>query len=195
MSRTGGPVRGAECPAVPTWTRQRAPFDLQAMKAFGFGLLLIVAAIGGYLMLRSPQGESPPEPAPAPAQAPSGEEPTPVEPRVGEVERVEESEVPREDRWLLPDNTWVRALNGAKEPAPLSAAWPDDKAWVPIVGIEKGADGIEWYRHSDGSVSTTRMIWRQDLGRMDAEVIHSHPNQTLPVEGVGPQLPNTGRGN
>ena len=74
------------------------------------------------------------------------------------------------------------ALNGAVAPPPLAHAL-GDRAFAPIVGVERSAAGIDWYLHADGMRSTTEMRWRHDLLRFDALT-----RVALPVEGT-PQLP------
>ncbi len=73
----------------------------------------------------------------------------------------------------LPDGTFVPALNGAVEPAPLATYW-GPFPWSPNGGIESG-QGVDWYRHADGSYSTTQMVWRRDLGREVAMTRVAHP--------------------
>ncbi len=73
----------------------------------------------------------------------------------------------------LPDGTFVPALNGATDPAPLQQFW-GPFAWSPIVGVRQGA-GIDWYEHADGSMSTTQMVWCQQLGRELAMTRVAHP--------------------
>lgn len=73
----------------------------------------------------------------------------------------------------LPDGSFVAALNGAVEAAPLQQYWgPFD--WSPITGVVR-AGPIDWYQHADGSFSTTQMVWRSDLGRMAAMTRVAHP--------------------
>lgn len=63
----------------------------------------------------------------------------------------------------LPDGTFVAALNGATDPAPLKQYWGSQVPWSPIVGVERNDQGVDWYRHANGSYSTTQMVWRSDL--------------------------------
>jgi hypothetical protein len=63
----------------------------------------------------------------------------------------------------LPDGTFAEALNGAIDPAPLRQSWGTGP-WSPIVGVERNSVGIDWYRHADGSYSTTERIWHGDKG-------------------------------
>lgn len=77
----------------------------------------------------------------------------------------------------LPDGTFVPTLNGATDAAPLARYW-GPYPWSPIVGTERSSAGIDWYRHQDGSYSTTQMVWRQDLGREAALTRVAHPGPT-----------------
>lgn len=76
----------------------------------------------------------------------------------------------------LPDGTFVPALNGAVDAAPLATYW-GPFPWSPIVGVQS-ADGIDWYQHADGSFSTTQMVWRSDLGHEAAMTRVAHPGPT-----------------
>ena len=80
----------------------------------------------------------------------------------------------------LPDGTCCATLNGAVDAAPLATYW-GPQPWSPIVAIEHSSAGIDWYRHADGSFSTTQMVWRQDLGRMAAMTRVAHPGPTAPI--------------
>jgi hypothetical protein len=74
----------------------------------------------------------------------------------------------------LPNGTFVDALNGAVDSPPMSDYWgPFD--WSPIIGIERSSAGVDWYKHADGSYSTTEMVMRSDLGRKVAMTRVAHP--------------------
>lgn len=74
----------------------------------------------------------------------------------------------------LPDGTFVPALNDAVDAAPLAQFW-GPFPWSPIVGVERSSANLDWYKHADGSYSTTQMVWRQDLGRHAAMTRVAHP--------------------
>jgi hypothetical protein len=77
----------------------------------------------------------------------------------------------------LPDGTFVKALNGATDAPSMEDFWgPFD--WSPIVGIESNSAGLDWYKHADGSYSTTQMVMRPDLGRMASMTRVAHPGPT-----------------
>ncbi len=59
----------------------------------------------------------------------------------------------------LPDGTFVEALNGATNPKPLAEFWGSQVPWSPIVGIEHNDQGVAWFRHANGSYSTTETRW------------------------------------
>lgn len=75
---------------------------------------------------------------------------------------------------LLPDGTTVPTLNDAIDAAPITQFW-GPTPWSPIVGVERNSAGIDWYKHADGSYSTTQMVWRSDLGRHAAMTRVAHP--------------------
>lgn len=75
---------------------------------------------------------------------------------------------------LLPDGTTVPTLNDAVDAAPIAQFWGPEP-WSPIVGVERSHAGIDWYKHADGSYSTTQMVWRSDLGRHAAMTRVAHP--------------------
>ena len=77
-------------------------------------------------------------------------------------------------RLELPDGSYVDALNGATDAPPMRDYW-GPFAWSPIVGVERSDAGVDWYRHADGSYSTTQMVLRKDLGRMAAMTRVAHP--------------------
>jgi hypothetical protein len=147
-------------------------------------ILLLALGAAVYWWPRGDAGHAPATPAtpqaptaPAPAPAPAKAEVTAAKPPAPA------AAAPDRSRQLeLPDGTFVDALNGATGCAPLSQFWSAQRPWSPIVGIEKGKD-IDWYRHADGSYSTTQMVWRQDLGRHDAMTRVAHPGPDAPAVG------------
>jgi hypothetical protein len=82
--------------------------------------------------------------------------------------------VDRQRQLLLPDGTYVPALNGAEDAEPIATYW-GPFPWSPIVGIETNSQGLDWYKHKDGSYSTTQMVWREDLGKKMAMTRVAHP--------------------
>lgn len=94
--------------------------------------------------------------------------------RVANNVAVDEPAVEPSSTLELPDGTRVDALNGAVDAPSMKDYWgPFD--WSPIVGVETSSAGLEWYKHADGSYSTTQMVMRPDLGRMAAMTRVAHP--------------------
>jgi hypothetical protein len=79
----------------------------------------------------------------------------------------------------LPDGTFVAALNGAVDPAPLQQFWGSQVPWSPIVGVERNDQGVDWYHHANGSYSTTQMVWRSDLAAYVAMTRVGHPGPAV----------------
>jgi hypothetical protein len=77
----------------------------------------------------------------------------------------------------LPDDTEVAALNGVANPPKL--LW-DLPQYHPIVAVERHG-ALDWFKHADGSYSTTMMNWRSDLGRYDATSFSLHPLAPAPT--------------
>lgn len=101
---------------------------------------------------------------------------------------------PAPETMLLPDGKRVATLNGATDVRPLASAWPKDRPWSPIVGVERSTAGVDWYVHEDGTRSTTEMRWRPDLGRADAVTRIAHPitNASPVPPGGAPGGPGAG---
>ncbi len=149
------------------------------MNATGFAAgVVAVAAVAwlGTSWLR--QGEANAAPVPVVSAPPAAVVAAPApEPATGELVAAAKpatAPVDRSRELELPDGTFVPALNGAVGAAPLSRYW-GPFPWSPIVGTERSEAGIDWYRHADGSYSTTQMVWRKDLGRYDAMTRVAHP--------------------
>ncbi|MCA8952615.1 MAG: hypothetical protein KDE27_24090 [Planctomycetes bacterium] len=85
----------------------------------------------------------------------------------------------------LPDGTSVPNLNGVK--VPVKFRWTRNYPYSPIVGkrLAKEPGDWEWYEHADGSLSTTVMLYRDDLGREDATSFVATPKDNVPLD---PQL-------
>jgi hypothetical protein len=84
----------------------------------------------------------------------------------------------------MPDGSFVPPLNGVVNPP--AAQWTDP--FSPIVGIRRSNDAgaIEWYVHADGTMTTTIMLFRHELGRTDATTKVAHPRTPVPnVDGSG----------
>jgi hypothetical protein len=139
-------------------------------------LAIAVAALGSLGAWVLPGDGSEPVPADAPATVPPAAPAAPPLPAAGTVERAATEPV-AEDRSRqleLPDGSFVPALNGAVDAAGLAHFW-GPMPWSPIVGVDRSSAGVDWYRHEDGSYSTTQMVWRSDLGRHAAMTRVAHP--------------------
>ena len=150
------------------------------MSSHVLGSVLVLAVLGGggYLLLRG-AGEAPavvPQDPAAVVEPPKPEQPLRV---VSGAFAVDTKVVPREDRFELPDGNWALALNGVKNPGRLE--WPKDRPWAPIVERVAGKDGVDRYKHADGSWSWTQPQWRKDLNRMDSVTVLANPTPTLPM--------------
>lgn len=145
--------------------------------AGGAALILVVG------LARHPGGERLPRvvaPVPAPAAEVVASRVEPAPPSCPAA-REAPAEAADETTWLLPDGARVPALNGARSPQPMREVWPVSVPWSPITGVEHSPAGIDWYVHADGSRSTTQMVWRADLGRMDAMTRLARPAPRVPL--------------
>lgn len=80
----------------------------------------------------------------------------------------------------LPTGEYVQGLNGVIDCGRL--AWPSDRPYSPIIGVERSPDGKDWWVHADGSKSISEMVFRSDLGRHDATTLVHNPTPGLPLE-------------
>lgn len=80
---------------------------------------------------------------------------------------------------VYPDGSRLPALNGATSPP--RPTYPSWLQFTPVVRTVRGADGRDWYEHEDGTRTTTYMVWRDDLGRMDAVTDLSTPREHKPA--------------
>lgn len=115
----------------------------------------------------------PSDPSPSAAEAPSQAAP----PAAGAVTPTAVAAPKREDHrgeLELPDGTFVPALNGAITPEPLAKYW-GPWPWSPITGVEANDKGVQWYRHEDGSYSTTEVLWDEGGKRHVTLTRVAHP--------------------
>ncbi|MCA8976371.1 MAG: hypothetical protein KDC98_16750, partial [Planctomycetes bacterium] len=113
-----------------------------------------------------------PSPAPAePDTAPVGPAPAPAAVEVP-LQTPAEAGIPEEDCILYPDGTRLPPLNGV-EKAP-RVAFHRRIPFTRVVGRHRGADGVEWYVHENGAMSTTRFQVRNGVREAVGEV-------TMPV--------------
>lgn len=143
-------------------------------------LLLPIAAAAAVAAVAAPFAEDARQPRPTPAAreaTPRGAPPA-AAPARGALapsrDPASTAQPGRADLLKLPDGTSVATLNGAVDAPPLGDFW-GPFPWSPIVGVERNDAGLDWYRHADGSYSTTQMVLRQDLGRAVAMTRVAHP--------------------
>ncbi len=156
------------------------------MKRMTVAALAAMAAAAGYFALGDGAQPAPTATA-ATTAAPRADEAAAAQPAVGSpVHRAPAAPTPQSRPaapsrdLLLPDGTTVPTLNGAVDAEPLATYW-GPFPWSPIVGVERNDQGLDWYRHADGSYSTTQMVWRQDLGRDAAMTRVAHPGAAPPA--------------
>lgn len=124
-------------------------------------LLIVVAAAaaGGAYACWPRAGEAALAPTPAhvpqePAQAPANGSP----PAVGKLAEVPQPEQPTQSdvapaQAKFPDGTARTALNGVT--VPLTIDWPGQRPYSPVVEVVTNENGVSFWKHADGSFSTT----------------------------------------
>ena len=134
------------------------------MLALASGLVLLGGLVAGGLWLQRATSKEPAPPPVAPQQQPQLPPPKmPVEAATA----APLAQGPHDEPHVTyPDGSMWPALNGVKKPAAIT--WPQGHPFAPVVGKIRDSLGVEFYRHADGSLSTTQMMFRKDLGRDDA---------------------------
>jgi len=122
------------------------------------------------------------EPAPAPAPQPQPEQPARAPAPVHTEAPPARSGPPQPAAKMIryPDGSQYPTLNGVKDPLVIS--WPVEIPFSPVVGQFKDEQGLEWYRHADGTRSTVQMMWRKDLGRMDTTGRVENPTRAVKID-------------
>ncbi len=147
--------------------------------------LAVVAAAAAVVLWVRPADDKPTDLPVSASPSAEGEVPKPPPPVLTYEAPpiVREPKAEEKERLLkLPTGEYVPALNGVLNPAAMQ--WPSTIPYSPIVGRERDSHGQDWYVHADGSKSTTTMVFRSDLGRMDPVTQVANPNATLPMEGT-----------
>lgn len=139
----------------------------------------VAVAIVALLMRRGGEAAAPAVPevpvveAPSPAPSPAAGQ------FVAPAPQAAAAAPDRSRELLLPDGSYVPTLNGATDPAPLKQYW-GLVPWSPIVGVETNDHGVAWYRHANGSYSTTETLW-DSAGKRHVtltRVAHQGPAET-----------------
>ena len=154
-----------------------SPVSSKALPAVLVLLLVVGLAALANHFLGDPPATNAPKKA-ATLSPPPAATATPPRAATGRVARsqgsIPKANVSNEHKLELPDGTLVDALNGAVDAPPLKDYWGTFE-WSPIIGIERSSAGVDWYKHADGSYSTTEMVMRTDLGRKAAMTRVAHP--------------------
>lgn len=160
-------------------------------------LVAIVMVAGGAVLWVSAHRESRPQQEPDPAIVTPVPKPNdgkvPVPPPQGaqaatQGERVQAVKNPKDrDKMLAyPDGTYLPVLNGCDIPPRI--IWPDEIPYSPVVRRHVDEHGIEYYVHADGSLSSSQMIYRSDLGHKVAMAFVWNPQKAVPRD----DLPDSG---
>lgn len=122
-------------------------------------VLLALATLGAVTWLLRPGPGTPPPALVDPASRPASS--------VESLTVVRATRDPLEllDSIRFPDGSYLPPLNGAKGRVVMT--WPAGRPFSPVVGKIGGGQSEEWYRHADGTLSTTVVKFRSDLGRED----------------------------
>lgn len=122
-------------------------------------VLLAIATLGTvtWLLRRSPESPPPALATPDSRPASTSESLTAVRATRDPLELL--------DSVRFPDGSYLPLLNGAKGKVVMT--WPAGRPFSPVVGKVGGGQSEEWYRHADGTLTTTVVKFRSDLGRED----------------------------
>lgn len=122
-------------------------------------VVLAGAAIVFWSSSRDPRPAAPAAPAP-PREAPKAVVPVPA---------TAAAKVPATNAMrpvlVMPDGQELPLLNGVTSAKP--PIWPEGRPYAEVVD-KVVVGGVEYYRHKDGTMTTTQLLWRPDLGRYDA---------------------------
>lgn len=145
-------------------------------------VLLILAGVvlvgaGAAFALHQTANEPPAKPVKrAPAAPAKHEQPTEMS---APTPPVTEAPRPKSDMLVFPDGTALPPLNGVEKPGPVQ--WPEGRPYSPVVGKHTEPNGLEWYDHADGTMTTTTVTWRKDLNRYDGVTLMATPKKPLPI--------------
>lgn len=145
------------------------------MRDFVLALGIALVAVLALVLLRGTDAAVVPGSEPSAPRTDSVLVPSQAQPAEAQVATPEPAARATASLWLLPDGTRTAMLNGATDAPPLGEYWGTTVPWSPIVGIERNDQGVDWYRHQNGSYSTTQVVWRSDLQRHMAMTRVAHP--------------------
>ncbi len=88
---------------------------------------------------------------------------------------IELQQEPRAQRGIpLPRGGFLPALNGVVQSSPIDR--PAAKGALPaVVAVVVDESGLEWYRHADGSMTTSRYVFHEARKRWEAMTFHAIP--------------------
>ncbi len=87
--------------------------------------------------------------------------------------RIQLAEPPRAQHGIpLPDGTCLPGLNGVARSGPLKRPAAHG-AVTTVVGIAVDASRFEWYEHQDGSMTTSRWVWKDQLHCWEPMTFHA----------------------
>ena len=137
-------------------------------------LAVLVLALAGYFawLRYTGRGGAPPAELPRatpPTSAPNVPPPAPAvaSPVVADAHAGAPATTPpvagKQGTMRFPDGSTRPALNGVTEV--LEIPWPSDRPWSPVVE-QVHHNSVDWFRHADGSFSTTIVRKEEVSGRM-----------------------------
>lgn len=88
---------------------------------------------------------------------------------------IELQKEPRAQRGIpLPGGGFLPCLNGVVQSSPIDR--PASKGVLPVViAVVVDESGLEWYRHADGSMTTSRYVFHEARKRWEAMTFHAIP--------------------
>lgn len=88
---------------------------------------------------------------------------------------IELQKEPRATRGIpIPGGGFLPALNGVVQSSPIDR--PPQKGVLPVVvAVVVDDSGLEWYRHADGSMTTSRYVFHPTHKRWEAATFHAIP--------------------
>jgi hypothetical protein len=159
----------------------------QAPLVVTLALVAIAGALTWFLLNPSP-GTPPPVVTPGPASQTTSAPPAPASTPTSTLQPAPQPIRPAapptrnpvnvSQMVLLPDGTYIPTINGVENPTRMP--WPAGRPWSPIVGTQRGQDGLDWFVHADGARSQVRMLYRSDLNREDQTWVTGAPTQVRP---------------